>query len=79
MSDDEGLVTLTIDGAVSPLDSSIKHFREEYEAHVRERGCPLKGERPILEAATARTGGTTGATAQILPEGLEIELGEVLG
>ena len=68
------------DGAVSPLDSSIKYFREEYEEHVRLRGCPFDTEeRPVLEAATARTGGTTGGTAQMLPEGLELELGEVLG
>ena len=68
------------DGAVSPLDSSIKYFREEYEEHVRLRGCPFDTEeRPVLEAATARTGGTTGRTAQVLPEGLELELGEVLG
>jgi NADH-quinone oxidoreductase subunit F len=67
------------DGAVSPLDSSIKYFRDEYEEHVRLGRCPLKEERPILRAATARTGGTTGGLAQVLPEGEEIELGEVLG
>jgi NADH-quinone oxidoreductase subunit F len=66
------------DGAVSPLDSSIKYFREEYEEHVRLGRCPLKPE-PELSAVTARSGGTTGATAQVLPEGREIELGEVLG
>ena len=32
-----------------------------------------------LQAATDRTGGTTGLTAQVLPEGREIQLGEVLG
>ena len=58
------------DGAVSPLDSSIKYFREEYEEHVRLRGCPFDTEeRPVLEAATARTGGTTGRTAQGSPRG----------
>jgi NADH-quinone oxidoreductase subunit F len=68
------------DGAVSPLDSSIRHFREEYEDHVRLGRCPLKEEdRAVLAAATPREGGTTGRTAQMLPEGLEIELGEVLG
>ena len=67
------------DGAVSPLDSSIKFFREEYEEHVRLGRCPLKEESPGLAAATDRTGGTTGATAQALPEGIEIELGEILG
>jgi NADH-quinone oxidoreductase subunit F len=67
------------DGAVSPIDSSIKYFRDEYEEHVRLGRCPLREESPRLEAATARTGGTTGRLAQVLPEGIEIELGEVLG
>jgi NADH-quinone oxidoreductase subunit F len=66
------------DGAVSPLDSSIKFFRDEYEEHVRLGRCPLREESPGLAAASAKTGGTTGATAQVLPEGIEIELGEVL-
>ncbi|MGH2573859.1 MAG: NADH-quinone oxidoreductase subunit NuoF [Actinomycetota bacterium] len=67
------------DGAVSPIASSIKYFRDEYEEHVRLGRCPLKEESPRLEAATARTGGTTGGLAQVLPEGVEVELGEVLG
>jgi NADH-quinone oxidoreductase subunit F len=68
------------DGAVSPIDSSIKYFREEYEEHVRLGRCPLKEEeRPRLEAVTARSGGTFGGTTQVLPEGIEIDLGEVLG
>ncbi len=66
------------DGAVSPIDSSIKYFRDEYEEHVRLGRCPFQ-ESPRLEAASARTGGTRGVLAQVLPEGLEIELGEVLG
>jgi NADH-quinone oxidoreductase subunit F len=67
------------DGAVSPIDSSIKYFRDEYEEHVRLGRCPLREESPRLEAATARTGGTTGRLAQVLPEGVEVKLGEVLG
>ena len=67
------------DGAVSSLDSSIKYFRDEYEQHVKQGRCPLQEERPILRAATGRSGGTTGGLAQILPEGEEIQLGEVLG
>jgi NADH-quinone oxidoreductase subunit F len=67
------------DGAVSPIDSSIKYFRDEYEEHVRLGRCPLREESPRLEAASARSGGTTGALAQVLPEGIEVELGEVLG
>jgi NADH-quinone oxidoreductase subunit F len=67
------------DGAVSPIDSSIKYFRDEYEEHVRLGRCPLKEAGPALQAATDRTGGTTGLTAQVLPQGREIQLGEVLG
>ncbi len=29
------------DGAVSPISSSIKYFRDEYLAHLRHGGCPL--------------------------------------
>jgi NADH-quinone oxidoreductase subunit F len=29
------------DGAVSPVTSSIKYFRDEYLAHVENHGCPL--------------------------------------
>jgi len=31
-----------VDGATSPSLSSIKYFRDEYEAHVAQGGCPLK-------------------------------------
>jgi NADH-quinone oxidoreductase subunit F len=40
------------DGAASPINSSIKFFRDEYEEHVRLGRCPLK-EGP---AAGARAG-----------------------
>ena len=43
-----------------------------------ESTAPLKEASPELAAATDRSGGTTGGTAQFLPEGLEIQLGEVL-
>jgi NADH-quinone oxidoreductase subunit F len=39
------------DGAVSPVSSSIKYFRDEYEEHVRAKGCPFK-----LALATAGRG-----------------------
>ena len=56
------------DGAVSPIDSSIKHFREEYVEHVKAGGCPKK-DRPKLEAATPRSGGAAGAIpiSEVLP------------
>jgi NADH-quinone oxidoreductase subunit F len=33
------------DGAVSPISSTLTYFRDEYEAHVRERRCPFS-EQP---------------------------------
>jgi NADH-quinone oxidoreductase subunit F len=34
------------DGAVSPIQSSLKYFRDEYEAHIAERRCPFTGQGP---------------------------------
>ncbi len=34
------------DGAMSPIQSSLRHFREEYERHIAERRCPFTGEGP---------------------------------
>ena len=56
------------DGAVSPIDSSIKYFRDEYEEHVRLGRCPFV--EPGAEAAAA----TVAA-----PRAHELALGEVLG
>jgi NADH-quinone oxidoreductase subunit F len=38
------------DGAVSPIQSSLLHFRDEYEQHIAERRCPFTGRGPGLEA-----------------------------
>ena len=56
------------DGATSPVSSSIKYFRDEYEAHVRMKGCPFK-KRPEVSAATPREGGAEGSVplAEVLP------------
>jgi NADH-quinone oxidoreductase subunit F len=37
------------DGAVSPIESSLKYFRDEYEAHIAERRCPFTGKGPGAE------------------------------
>jgi NADH-quinone oxidoreductase subunit F len=34
------------DGAVSPIQSSIKYFRDEYERHIAGRRCPFTGRGP---------------------------------
>ncbi|MEK7220603.1 MAG: hypothetical protein AAB253_05345 [candidate division NC10 bacterium] len=31
------------DAADMPIESYIKHFREEFEAHIRGRACPFEG------------------------------------
>ena len=41
------------DGATSPIVSSLKYFRDEFEQHVTEGGCPFRGERAL---AGVRTG-----------------------
>ncbi len=30
-------------GAVEPLQSALKYFREEFETHIREKRCPYRG------------------------------------
>jgi NADH-quinone oxidoreductase subunit F len=34
------------DGAVSPLESTLKFFRDEYETHIHEGRCPVTGVGP---------------------------------
>jgi NADH-quinone oxidoreductase subunit F len=38
------------DGAVSPIASTLQHFMDEYEAHVREGRCPVTGRGPRAPA-----------------------------
>jgi NADH-quinone oxidoreductase subunit F len=38
------------DAEVAPVLSTLKHFRDEYEAHIRERRCPV-GEGAFALAA----------------------------
>ena len=37
------------DGMTSPITSSLKYFRDEYEAHVREGRCPLGVAEPVTQ------------------------------
>jgi NADH-quinone oxidoreductase subunit F len=34
------------DGAVSPIQSTLAHFMDEYEAHIRDGRCPVTGIGP---------------------------------
>jgi NADH-quinone oxidoreductase subunit F len=38
------------DGAVSPIQSTLKYFMDEYEAHIREGRCPVTGTGPGHDA-----------------------------
>jgi NADH-quinone oxidoreductase subunit F len=48
------------DGAVSPISSSLTYFRDEYEAHVRERRCPFSDGRPAPRSHSRREPETAG-------------------
>ena len=40
------------DGAVSPIQSSLKYFRDEYVAHIEGRRCPFTGVGPGAQTPT---------------------------
>jgi NADH-quinone oxidoreductase subunit F len=52
------------DGAVSPISSTLKHFPEEYEAHVREGRCPVSGIGPGTRAVAGADGGAYATAAE---------------
>jgi NADH-quinone oxidoreductase subunit F len=56
------------DGAVSPIQSSLKYFMDEYRAHVEGRACPFV-HRASLEPVTGREGslGETVSMSEVLP------------
>jgi NADH-quinone oxidoreductase subunit F len=41
------------DGAVSPITSTLQHFLDEYEEHVRLGRCPLSAERSSAEVVAS--------------------------
>jgi NADH-quinone oxidoreductase subunit F len=72
------------DGAVSPVDSSIKYFRDEYEEHLRLGRCPFVPV-PAAEAPAPLGAGARATDVEGAPDGdgrtfgPSIELDEVLG
>jgi NADH-quinone oxidoreductase subunit F len=49
------------DGAVSPIQSSLRWFRAEYEQHIEDRRCPFTGRGPGLGGAVEPEGAGVGA------------------
>lgn len=35
------------DAAAMPIESYLRHFRDEFERHVQERACPFEGQGPF--------------------------------
>ncbi len=72
------------DGAVSPISSTLKHFRDEYEAHVRERRCPFTGKGPGPLAGPREREEAEGPGRREAPDGpmlgqqIRVPLSEVL-
>lgn len=48
-------------GAPTPVASTLKHFRDEYEAHIREKRCPAKVCKALIRY-TIQDGICTGCT-----------------
>jgi len=42
------------DGATSPITSSIKYFRDEYIAHLKNVGCPFDAAQSTLFSEVLR-------------------------
>ena len=57
------------DGAVSPIQSTLKHFMGEYEAHIREGRCPVTGKGPGLDAEPEQEAVTFAATGPFEVQG----------
>jgi len=51
------------DGAAMPVISSIEHFRDEYVAHVEQRGCPFDPSAAVLVPDQGASGPDQGADA----------------
>ena len=52
------------DGAVSPIPSSIKYFRDEYLAHLTQGGCPFDPTAVDRSSPTRRSSGMTHGTRE---------------
>lgn len=44
-------------GAMEPLQSALRYFREDFERHIRERRCPFRASMPEERRSQAAAGG----------------------
>jgi NADH-quinone oxidoreductase subunit F len=58
------------DGAVSPIQSTLKHFTDEYEAHIHEGRCPVTGKGPGVDAEPERDAVTFSPTGPFEIQGV---------
>ncbi|HET9723075.1 MAG TPA: NADH-quinone oxidoreductase subunit NuoF [Actinomycetota bacterium] len=65
------------DAAASPIQSSLRYFREEYERHVAEHRCPFTGIGPGA-VEPERGPDETGSSGPEPSEPALVDLGEVL-
>jgi NADH-quinone oxidoreductase subunit F len=66
------------DGAVSPISSTLKYFRDEYEDHIRQRRCPFTDRPPVGEAERPPDEERAVAPSAALGEPAFVPLSEVL-
>jgi NADH-quinone oxidoreductase subunit F len=38
------------DAEVAPILSTLKHFRDEYDAHIKEQRCPMRAHSVAVGA-----------------------------
>jgi NADH-quinone oxidoreductase subunit F len=65
------------DAAASPIQSSLRYFREEYERHVDEHRCPFTGDDPG-GAGSEQGSDEMGSPGREPSEPVFLDLGEVL-
>jgi NADH-quinone oxidoreductase subunit F len=55
------------DGMTSPIVAGLKHFRDEFEAHVRERRCPFGVTAPQHDLPVLDVHGGAGYSPVVVP------------
>ncbi|MFB3739058.1 MAG: NADH-quinone oxidoreductase subunit NuoF [Candidatus Velamenicoccus archaeovorus] len=61
-----------VDGAVSPISSSLTYFRDEYEQHVAQHRCPVTGKGPTVATGLGEEPGEEVPHAAAEPEWMDV-------